>query len=69
MALRQAMLLGRLMSDTVDAFDRDQIILHDAHDSVLAGPQPVMVAAVEGFRRVRVLSYRITAALIVRIPF
>jgi hypothetical protein len=56
MALRQAMLLGRLASDTVDAFDRDQIILHDVYDSVLAGPQPVIVAAVEGFRRVRVLS-------------
>ena len=56
MALRQAMLLGRLVSDTVDAFDRDQIILHDVYDSVLADPQSVIVAAVEGFRRVRVLS-------------
>jgi hypothetical protein len=51
MALRQAMLLGRLVSDTVDAFDRDQIILHDVYDSVLAGLQPVIVAAAEGFRR------------------
>ena len=56
MTLRQAILLGHLVSDTVDAFDRDQIILHDVYDSVLADPQPVIVAAVEGFRRIRALS-------------
>jgi hypothetical protein len=65
---RQAMLLGRLVSDTVDAFDRDQIILYDVYDSVLAGPQPVIVAAVEASGGYGFSANRITAALIVRIP-
>jgi len=41
-------------TDTVNALDRDQIIIDDVHHPVLADPQPVIAATVEGFRRVRV---------------
>jgi hypothetical protein len=44
------------VSDPVDALDSDQVILNEVHHSERSGPQPVIVAAVEGFRRVRVLS-------------
>ena len=44
------------VGDTVDALDRDHVIINDVHDPVLADSQPVIVGAVEGFRRVRVLS-------------
>jgi hypothetical protein len=41
------------VSDTVNTLDRDQIII-DVHHLVLADPQPVIAATVEGFRRVQV---------------
>ena len=44
------------LSDTVDTFNRDQVILNDVYHSVMADPQPVIIAAVEGIRRVWVLS-------------
>lgn len=56
MVPRQAMLFGRLVSDTVDALDCDQVILNDVHDPVLADSQPVIVTAVECFGWVRVLN-------------
>jgi hypothetical protein len=45
------------MLDTVDALDGDQlIIINDVHHAVQANSPPVIVAAVKGLRRVRVLS-------------
>ena len=40
----------------VNALDRDQVILNEVYHSVLADPEPVIVATVEGFRRIRILS-------------
>ena len=37
------------VSDTVNALDRDQVIINDVHHPVLTDPQPVIAATVEGF--------------------
>jgi hypothetical protein len=44
------------VSDTVDALDRDQVILNDVHHPVRADPKSVLVATVEAPRRILVLS-------------
>ena len=44
------------MLDTINAFNCDQVIINDVHHPVLADPQPVIAATVEGFRQVWVLS-------------
>jgi hypothetical protein len=44
----------RRLGKAVDALDGDQIVFDHVHDPVRADAQPVVVAAVEGVRRVRV---------------
>jgi hypothetical protein len=44
------------VSDTVDALDRDQVILNDLHHPIRADPKSVIVATVEASRRIRVFS-------------
>jgi len=57
-----------VISDPVDALDRDQIILNEVYHSILVDPQPVIVATVEGFRRYGLSANRATATPIARIP-
>jgi hypothetical protein len=45
----------RRLGKAVDALDGDQILFGHVHDPVRADAQPVVVAAVEGFWRVRVV--------------
>jgi len=45
------------VGDAVDTFDCDQgIVINNVNDPVLADSQPVIVASMEGFGQVRVLS-------------
>ena len=66
--VKSAAIVVSAAAHAVYTFDRDQVTLNDVHNPVRANPQPVIVAAVEPFSRIRSAAKPATAAPMARMP-